>query len=228
LPMTSPSDKLAIRQYHRTMSFFITFEGVEGSGKSLQSRALFHRLCRMSIPAIHIHEPGSTALGEKLSRVLKRSLDTAISPLSELLLFNASRAQLVAGVILPALKDGKVVVCDRFTDSTIAYQGCGRGLEMNVVRKANDIATGGLVPDLTVLLDVPVAEGLARKRGKRADRFEQEEIYFHERVRQGYLVLARQEPVRFLVIDGLQDRRAIAATISGRVDVLLAAGKLER
>lgn len=210
------------------MSLFITFEGVEGSGKSLQSRALFRRLDGMSIPTIHVHEPGSTPLGERLSRLLKKSRDTAISPLSELLLFAASRGELVTRVIRPALGKGMVVVCDRFTDSTIAYQGYGRGLDLKAVRVANDIATGGLAPDLTVLLDVPVGEGLARKRGKHADRFEQEELSFHDRVRHGYIALAQQEPRRFLVIDGLQDRRVITDIIWNRVNNVLGGAKLKR
>lgn len=210
------------------MSVFITFEGVEGSGKSLQSRGLFRRLERMSVPAVYVHEPGSTVLGERLGRLLKRSTDTAISPLAELLLFNASRAELVRGVIRPSIEQGKVVVCDRFADSTVAYQGYGRGLGLETVRIVNEIATGGLVPDLTVLLDVPVSQGLARKRGKHVDRFEQERLSFHEKVRRGYLALARQEPRRFLLIDGMQDRSVIAQTIWRRVSDLLAGAKLER
>lgn len=182
----------------------------------------------MSVSAIHVHEPGSTPLGERLSLLLKQSQNMVISPLGELLLFNASRAELVNDVIRPALEKGMVVVCDRFTDSTIAYQGYGRGLDLKAVQAANDIATGGLAPDLTVLLDMPVAAGLARKRGKHADRFEQEELSFHERVRQGYLALAHQEPRRFLVIDALQDRRVIAGIIWNRVSHLLRGAKLER
>ena len=226
MPLVKPRGKLAVNDY-RSMSLFITFEGVEGSGKSLQSRALFRKLGRISIPVLHIHEPGSTPLGEKLSHLLKRNRDTAILPLSELLLFNASRAQLVSGIIWPALAEGTAVICDRYIDSTIAYQGYGRGLELKLVRAANDIATGGLAPDLTVLLDLPVEEGLARKRGDHADRFEQEELAFHKRVRRGYLTLARREPGRFLVIDGLQERRAIALTVWNRVSVLVTK-KLQR
>ncbi len=202
-------------------SLFITFEGGEGSGKSLQARSLYRKLCRLSIAAILVHEPGSTPLGEKLSRLLKRSRNTTISPLSELLLFNASRAQLVSEVILPSLKSGKIVVCDRYTDSTLAYQGYGRGLKLKTVHATNDIATGGLTPDLTVLLDMPVGEGLARKRGSDADRFESEELVFHERVRQGYLTMARKEPRRFFVVDGQQDKWTISQVVWKRVSDLL-------
>lgn len=202
-------------------SLFFTFEGGEGSGKSLQARSLYRKLCRLSIAAILIHEPGSTPLGERLSRLLKRSRTTTISPLSELLLFNASRAQLVSEVILPSLKSGKIVVCDRYTDSTLAYQGYGRGLKLKTVHATNDIATGGLTPDLTVLLDMPVGEGLARKRGSDTDRFESEELVFHERVRQGYLTMARKEPRRFFVVDGRQDKRTISQVVWKRVSDLL-------
>jgi len=206
------------------MSVFITFEGVEGSGKSLQSRRLSRKLEAASVPVVHVHEPGSTPLGEKLARLLK--LGPEVAPLSELLMFNAARAELVEKVVRPALAQGKVVVCDRFTDSTIAYQGYARGLDLAIVREINEIATGGLRPDLTVLLDVPVAEGLARKRGKHGDRFEQERRSFHEKVRQGYLELARREPRRFLTIDGLQGKSVIAGAVWRRISELLARAKV--
>lgn len=153
---------------------------------------------------------------------MKRSRGIAISPASELLLFNASRAQLVADVILSALKDGKVVVCDRFTDSTVAYQGYGRGLDMKQVTAANTMATARLKPDLTVLLDIAARDGLARKRHSESDRFERELSVFHERVRRGYLALAKQDPERFFVVDGRQDRQTIAASIWNRVSPMLA------
>lgn len=195
---------------------FITFEGGEGSGKSSQARILYRKLCRLSIPAILIHEPGSTALGEKINQLLKHSKST-ISPMCELLLFNAARAQLVSEVIMPALKNGKIVVCDRYTDSTLAYQGYGRGLKLETVRDINESATGGLIPNLTLLLDIPVSDGLARKRSISSDRFEREELAFHERVRQGYLKVARKEDSRFLVMDARQDKRTISRIIWDRV-----------
>ena len=138
------------------MSLFITFEGGEGSGKSLQTRALYRTLCRLDIPTILIHEPGSTLLGERLTRLLKWAQSTNISPLTELMLFNASRAQLVDEVIWPALKAGKIVICDRYTDSTVAYQGYGRGIDIDTIKNINNAATGAQEPDLTVLLDIPV------------------------------------------------------------------------
>jgi len=204
------------------MALFITFEGGEGSGKTLQARALYRRLAQLAVPALLTHEPGGTSLGKKLARWLKWTQDTGISPLTELLMFNASRAQLVAEVIQPNLKSGKVVICDRYTDSTIAYQGYGRGLNLALVKAINNAATQGLTPGLTVLLDISVKDGLARKGDERHDRFEQEAIAFHQRVRQGYLKLAADDPERWLVIDATQPKEKIAQIIWQRVSQLLA------
>ena len=203
------------------MSLFITFEGGEGCGKSVQSRALYRRLSKLAVPSLLTHEPGATALGEKIARWLKWGQSVAISPVAELLLFNASRAQLVTEVIQPALKVGKVVICDRFADSTTVYQGYGRELDLPTVESVNGTGTLGLSPDLTFLLDVPVKEGLARKRGRKQDRFEQEEIAFHQRVREGYLKLAAAEPSRWLVIDATQSKEIIGNIIWQRVSRLL-------
>jgi dTMP kinase len=192
---------------------FITFEGGEGSGKSLQTRLLYHKLEKLFIPVILIHEPGSTSLGEKLSRLLKWGRTNEISPLAELLLFNASRAQLMQESILPALSKGKVVICDRFIDSTVAYQGYGRGLDIQIINNANRAATGGLLPDISFLLDIPVEEGLKRKNKRETNRFEREELAFHERVRQGYLGLAGADLKRFVLIDARLDRKTIAGII---------------
>ncbi|GAH62767.1 unnamed protein product, partial [marine sediment metagenome] len=179
------------------------------------------RLTLLAIATVLTHEPGGTPLGRKIGRWLKWTQDTDISPLSELLLFNASRAQLVEELISPSLGEGKVVICDRYADSTIVYQGYGRGLDLETVRAINDTATRGLKPDLTVLLDVPVEEGLARKRARGHDRFEREEIAFHQRVRDGYLKLAADEPGRWLVIDGSQSKAKISQIIWQRVSKLL-------
>ncbi len=203
------------------MALFITFEGGEGSGKSFQSKALCRRLDKLAVPAILTHEPGGTALGEKLTRLLKWARDTGISPLTELLMFNASRSQLVAEVIRPNLKAGKVVICDRYTDSTVAYQHYGRGLDLKLVKTINEGATAGLAPSLTILLDVPVDVGLTRKGNKKPDRFEQEGLAFHRRVRQGYLEMAAAEPKRWLVIDACQPKEKIAAIIWQRVSRLI-------
>ncbi|MCX7912940.1 MAG: dTMP kinase, partial [Dehalococcoidales bacterium] len=143
------------------MSLFITFEGGEGSGKSTQVQRLYHRLCRAGFAVVLVREPGGTPLGERLGRLLKHSRrsEVAIAPVAELFLFNACRAQLVSDVILPALDRGEIVLCDRYSDSTLAYQGYGRGLDLGTVRTVNRLATGRAIPDLTVLLDIPVEEG---------------------------------------------------------------------
>ena len=203
------------------MSLFITFEGGEGSGKSSQTRALYRQLTRLDIPAILIHEPGSTVLGEKLTRLLKWGKSTDISPLTELMLFNASRVQLLDEIIKPTLKAGKIVICDRYTDSTIAYQGYGRKIDIDTIKNVNDIATGALKPDLTVLLDIPVREGFARKTGQKPDRFEKEAQAFHQRVRKGYLQLACEEPQRWLVIDAMLPKEKIKQIIWEKVSSLL-------
>ncbi len=203
------------------MALFVTFEGGEGSGKTLQARALYRRLSQLAIPALLTHEPGGTSLGKKLARWLKWTQDTGISPLTELLMFNASRAQLVEEVIQPNLKDGKVVICDRYADSTIAYQSYGRRLDLEMVKAINNAATQGLKPDLTVLLDIPSEKGLARKGAERHDRFEQEEIAFHQKVRDGYLKLAADDPERWLVVDASQSKAKIRQIIWQRVSQLL-------
>ena len=203
---------------------FITFEGGEGCGKSLQSRALVRRLTDMGLAIVSLHEPGGTRLGRAVSYWLKWNRTTQLPPLTELLLFNASRSLLVADAIRPALADGKVVICDRFADSTIAYQGYGRGLDLATVRHTCDVATDGLKPDLTFLLDTPVEDGLRRKAQMKAqaDRFEQETLAFHQRIREGYLEMARQEPRRWVIIDGTQSKQKVRQDIWHHVSDLLA------
>jgi dTMP kinase len=203
------------------MSFFITFEGGEGCGKSTQARLLYRRLSKLAIPALLTHEPGVTALGKKITRLLKWSQDVAISPISELLLFNTSRVQLVEDIIQPNLKKGAVIICDRYADSTTAYQGYGRRLDLGTVIAVNRIGTMGLAPNLTILLDIPVEEGLARKKGRRQDRFEAEAMKFHRRVREGYLKMAKEEPERWLVVDATRSKEAIAGIIWQKVSKLL-------
>ena len=203
------------------MSLFITFEGGEGCGKSVQAKVLYEKLCREGIPAILTFEPGGTPLGDEICRILKWNKDLDIIPLTELLLFNASRSQLMDKIVKPNLEKGKVVICDRFTDSTIVYQGYGRGLDMEVIRKINYIATQRLYPDLTILLDLPVETGFTRKSNSRQDRFENEDTTFHERVRRGYLKLAAEVPERFFVIDASQSKETIADVIWRKVSSLL-------
>ncbi|MBN1862618.1 MAG: dTMP kinase [Dehalococcoidales bacterium] len=206
------------------MPLFITFEGGEGSGKSTQSKLLHQRLVKLAIPAVLTCEPGGTLFGKKLGHWLKWGDTRKITPITELLLFNAARAQSVAEIIIPGLKEGKTVISDRYDDSTTVYQGYGRGLDLEMVTCINRAATQGLKPELTVLLDVPVSDGLKRKRSEKPDRFEQEELAFHRRVMEGYLKLAQSEPERWLVIDGTQSKEKIAELIWPRVSQLLSKG----
>lgn len=203
------------------MALFVTIEGVEGCGKSTQARALFKRALKEGIPVVLSHEPGSTSLGEKTRRYLKQTGGPEISPLAELFLFAAARAQLVAEVIRPSLGRGDMVICDRYTDSTVAYQGHGRGLDLDSIHTVNTIATGGLLPDLVILLDLPVEIGLARKGSTRDDRFEHEEVAFHQRVRAGYLKMAAAAPQRWLVVDAGLSRTEMGRIIWEGVGKLL-------
>jgi dTMP kinase len=200
---------------------FITLEGGEGSGKSTQAQALKALLEDAGRNVTVTREPAGCPLGQRVRELLNdRALKLA--PWSEFLLFAAARAQHVAEVIRPALDRRDVVICDRFGDSSVAYQGYGRGLSIDDVRDVNRMATRGLVPDLTVLLNVPVETGLGRKAGEKApDRIGQEGAQFHERVRQGYLAMAAQEPDRFLVRDGTLPPEEITRTIRRRLESLL-------
>ncbi len=198
---------------------FIVFEGLDGSGKSTQVRSLFRRLRQDGHNVLLTREPGGTPLGETLRRWLKRGRHLAL--LSELSLFIAARAQLVEDVIRPALESGVSVIGDRYTASTVAYQGHGRGLDLELLDRLNRAATGGLTPDLTVLLDLPVQAGLARKRNPDADTFDAAPSAFHRKVRDGYLALAAQDPGGWLVLDGTRPRRELSRQIWAKVQPLL-------
>jgi dTMP kinase len=210
------------------LSLFITFEGSEGCGKSTQAKALWRKLARLGIPVELTHEPGGTALGNQLRRTLKRGHQDKISPLAELFLFAACRIQLVTEVIRPNLQQDKVVICDRFSDSTTAYQGYGRGLDLETIKKINELATQEVKPNLTILLDIPTQKGLGRKPSATNDRFEAEDIAFHNKVRDGYLKLAAGEPERWLVIDATLPRARIGKIIWDRVNQLIQAEKTSR
>ncbi len=207
------------------MSILITFEGGEGCGKSTQAKILYCRLDKLAIPVVLTCEPGGTTLGKKLGRWLKWADGIDITPVTELLLFNAARSQSVTEIIQPSLEEGKIVISDRYADSTTAYQGYGRGLDLKTVKEVNLTATYGQKPDLTVLMDIPPETGLTRKQGRKTDRFEQAELAFHQRVRAGFLNLAREEPKRWLVVDATQPREKVAGIIWDRVSTLLAKKK---
>jgi len=185
--------------------FFITFEGGEGSGKSTQSRLLCDLLKAKGYKVIRTREPGGTKLSEAVRRILLDP-DNKITPVAELFLYETARTQHIAEIVKPALEAGGIVVCDRFTDATIAYQGYARGLDVTVIRKLNRIATFGIEPDLTIYLDISPEKGLNKARGikkdfvKPCDRLEGEGISFHRLVRKGYLALAKSEPRRIKVI----------------------------
>jgi dTMP kinase len=175
----------------RGSGFFLTLEGPEGSGKSTQAQLLAARLTAAGRRCVVTREPGGTALGERIRDVLLHSDELAPTPATDVLLFNAARAQLAAEVILPALKRGEFVICDRFVDSTLAYQGYGAGQPLTQLAQIIRFAIGNLRPDLTILIDLPVEEGLRRKEGQETTRFEEREsVEFHRRVRAGFLSLA--------------------------------------
>ena len=184
---------------------FITLEGPEGSGKSTQIRRLAKRLEAMGYPVITTREPGGTPIGDQIRHVLVRLENKELHPRTEILLFLAARAQLVEQLIKPALQDGKIILCDRYGDSTLAYQGYGHGLDLDKLRQMLDFATDHLKPDLTILLDLDVKTGLMRKKAEDEwNRLDAYEVLFHERVRQGYLQLAAEEPERWRVVDASQ------------------------
>jgi len=201
------------------MACFIVFEGGDGSGKSTQARSLLRRLRRRGVKVLRTHEPGGTFLGQSLRRLLKSG--EAMSPVSELMLFEAARAQLVQDVIRPFLEQGGVVIADRFTSSTMAYQGYGRGLDRELIDRLNREATGGLEPDLTVFLDLPVETALARKGGGSGDNFDDAPVDFHRRIHRGYSALAAADPGGWLVLDGQRPPEELSRDIWARVKTII-------
>jgi dTMP kinase len=194
---------------------FITFEGGEGCGKSTHIERLAARLRGDAYPVLIVREPGGTEVGEQIRHILQYSKQSAAMVAeTELLLFSASRAQLVREIILPALGKGIVVLCDRFFDSTTVYQGVGRRIDAQAVAAINAFATDACRPDLTMVIDLDPRTGLERARGRELfDRMESQSLEFYERVRQGYLDLAKQEPKRVKVVDGSQDVETVGRQI---------------
>ncbi len=200
------------------MSFFTTIEGPDGSGKSTQARLLADHLASQGYDVLFTREPGGTEIGDQIRRVIMSLDNKRMSPQAEFLLFSASRAQLVRDVIQPKLAAGGVVVCDRFYDSSLAYQGYGHQLDLDQLRSVTQFVTGGLVPDLTLLLDLPSEEGLnRRKEAGLWNRLDDYDLAFHERVRAGYLRLAQAEPQRWVVIDATRSKAEIQSDMQQAV-----------
>lgn len=211
-----------------TSGIFITLEGPEGCGKSTQAKLLCEYLSKRSYAYLHTREPGGTKAGERIRSVLLKSNGVAISDLAELFLFEAARAQIVTEVIRPAIEDGVIVVCDRFSDATVCYQGYAGGVPLKVIDSLNRIATGGLKPDITILLDIDTRTGLQRAKKKGIDRMEKKDITYHERVRSGYLKLAKKEPGRIKVIKVNKGISEIQNMIRDEVEVVIQRHKRTR
>ena len=213
------------------MSLLITFEGGEGSGKTTQIKRLEKYLIQKGIQCKVTREPGGSPIGEKVRKILLNPDHLKMVPLSELLLYEAARAQHVNDVIEPFLKKGRVVLCDRFSDATVAYQGYARKIDLKLIDRLNFLSTHGIRPDVTFLLDCPSHVGLTRAfqrnraiKKEREDRFEREKIQFHHRVRKGYLFIAKKEPLRVKVIDTRQGEDKVFEKIRKIVDELIKKG----
>ena len=215
---------------------FITFEGIEGCGKTTQIRLLAERLEAAGHAVLLTREPGGCPIADQVRAILLDAGNRAMVPLAELLLYAAARAQHVQEGISPALAAGRTVLCDRFTDATLAYQGYGRGLDQAIIGQLNRLASAGATPDLTILLDCPVEIGLSRAIARndsrsgtagepKEERFEQEARQFHERVREGYLTLARQETRRFVTVDASRGREETAAELFSLASARLSGGR---
>jgi dTMP kinase len=206
------------------MGYFITFEGVEGCGKTTQIRNLANSLTAAGFSTLLTREPGGCLISDKIRSILLDADNSGMKPLTELFLYAAARAQHVAEIIAPALDSDSIVLCDRFTDATIAYQHCGRGIDRSTINELNSMACQSVHPDLTVLIDCDVSTGLARAKsrieacsGPREERFELETLAFHQRVRDGYLQLASSEPQRFLTVCATGTIDEISQTIWDQV-----------
>ncbi|MGQ9492734.1 MAG: dTMP kinase [Anaerolineae bacterium] len=209
------------------MGCLITFEGPDGSGKTTQIQALHNYLARAGYPVLLVREPGGTDIGDQIRAILHDVKNINMLPNAEALLYSASRAQLVGQTIRPALECGSIVLCDRYAESTLAYQGYGHGLDIDLLKAITLFATGGLRPDLIIYLDIAVEEGLRRREGSfRAgagewNRMDQKELDFHRRVRAGYLQMAATEPERWFIVNAARSITVIQNSIRKRVKRLL-------
>ncbi len=203
------------------MSLFVTFEGPEGSGKTTQLQLLMDYMKERGLPVLCTREPGGTEISEQIRHVILSKQNQAISDATEALLYSAARAQIVSELIRPALDAGKIVLSDRYADSTLAYQGYGLGLDLEALRSITHFATGGLVPDRTFYIDVPVEFGLARKRNGETNRLDEKSAAYHERVRAGYNAMIETEPQRWIVIDGTRSVGQVQREIRERMDQVL-------
>lgn len=208
------------------MGFFVTLEGPEGSGKSTQARLLADYLHNCGVDVLLTREPGGTSIGDQIRAVLHSLANTSMTPAAEFLLYSAARAQIVSEVIRPALDAGKIVLSDRYADSSMAYQGYGRQIDLNLVKRVTEFVTGGLKPDLTFLIDVTVDQGLLRRkdgqaRGEEWNRMDALSREFYERVRAGYLKMVQEEPDRWVCIDGSKEITEVQDDLRRRMDEAL-------
>jgi dTMP kinase len=207
------------------LRYFITLEGPDGGGKTLQATRLVEHLNQRGFNALLTREPGGTPISDQIRKILERLDNTAMDPRTEFLLFSASRAQHVNQIITPHLEKGGIVVCDRYFDSSLAYQGFGHQLDLETLREVTAFATEGLTPDLTLLLDLPVEEGLQRRQqGGDWNRLDAYELAFHQRVRQGYARLAADAPERWVTIDAARDMHEVWEDVWATVEARLGAG----
>lgn len=207
---------------------FISFEGIEGTGKTTQVKFVFNYLRGKGYRVIQTEEPGGTAISRRIRELLLSPDSQGMDPVTELLLYNASRVQHLNELIVPALTSGEIVVTDRFCDSTVAYQGYGRGIDLDLIDSLDKISTGGLRPDITILLDIEVETGLRRNREiHKNDRLEKEDISFHQKVREGFQKIAEREPERMHVIDCSGSIESVKMIVVNIIDRFLGRGKYQ-
>lgn len=213
---------------------FVTFEGIEGCGKTTQAKKLTNYLRKRGFNVLETREAGGTEIGEKIREILHDTRNTKMDPMTEVFLFEAARRQHIIEIIKPSLDRGEIVICDRFMDATIAYQGYGRSLRKSILKKLNSLATDNIVPHITFLLDMEVNTGLKRAEKRRntlnfpfiIDRYEAENLRFHESIRQGYLKIAKKEPERFIILDANQDIESIHSIIIEKLEKFISNNRI--